>query len=222
MWPFDIRRKKLEFIQALGKRYPSTPDMAELEKSSHHLLFVCDDMMVPHQNHKLIKGHSNKVSRAFTQDRFDFRVGKNTGRALPLMAKDGLRVKGEVHAVETNTFDVLDRHYKNGVEFARVQLKVITTDREHKLVAIGSEAFIRQLPPGVIRTVPELGIRHYLSNHHVHLVTVQMYVAIKAYWLQDADAEKSFPTVSPVFPREPLVWLPSYYKYPIERNRCRK
>jgi hypothetical protein len=222
MWPFDIKRKKREFIQSLGKRYPFTPDMVELEKSSHHLLFVCDDTMVPHKNHKLIKDRGNKVGRGFTQDRFDLRVGRHGGKALPLMAKDGLRIKGELHAVETNTFDALDRHYKNGVEFARVPLKVITTNRDHELVNIGGEEYLKRFPPGMIRTVPELGIRHYLSNQHVHLVTVHMYVAIKAVWLTDTDAEKSFPVVKPTFPPEPLVWLPKYYKYPIDRNRCLK
>jgi hypothetical protein len=73
----------------------------------------------------------------------------------------------------------------------------------------------------LIRTVPELGLRHYLSNPHVHLVTVRMYVARQAFWME-ADTDKSFPITQPSFPKEPLVWLPKYYKYPIERNRCPK
>lgn len=222
MWPFDRAKKKREFIQSLGKQHPHTPDLVELEQASHRLLFVCDDMMVPHVNHKLIKDNSVKVSRGFTQDRFDLRVGRNTGKAVPVMSKDGLRIKGEIHAIESHHFDVLDRHYMNGVQFARVKVKVIVTDRDHQLVDIGNEYFIRKLPPGMIRTVPELGLRHYISNPHVALVTVRMYVAIQAFWLSEADAEKSFPIIKPTYPAEPLVWLPQYYKYPIDRNRCLK
>lgn len=222
MWPFDRAKKKIEFIQSLGKKHPHTPDLVELEQASHRLLFVCDDAMTPHINHKLIKDNGVKVGRGFTQDRFDLRVGRNTGKALPVMHKDGLRVKGEIHAIESHHFDALDKHYRNGVEFARLRIKVIVVDREHQMVDIGNEYFIRKLPSGMIRTVPELGIRHYISNPHVTLVSVQMYVAIKAFWLADADAEKSFPITPPTFPAQPLMWLPRYYKYPIQRNRCLK
>ncbi|SRR6266576_1038567 len=220
MWPFDRQRKKLEFIRSLGK-HPFTPDLPDLEQSPYRLLFVCDDMMVPHQNHAIIKGRSARVSRAFTQDRFDLRVGRHTGKALPVLNKGGLRIKGEVHAIETQLFKALDEHYKNGVEFARIKLKVITTDRDHQLIDIGNERHLQHLPPGVIRTVPELGLRHYLSNPHVHLVTVRMYVALQSFWME-ADTDKSFPIIQSQFPKEPLIWLPRYYKYPIERNRCLK
>src|SRR5882757_3085226 len=132
MWPFDRTKKKIKFIQSLGKHHPHTPDLVELEQASHRLLFVCDDMMVPHQNHKLIKDHSIKICRAFTQDRFDLRVAQYTGKALPLLDKGGLRIKGELHAVESHHFEALDKHYKNGVEFARVKIKVITVDRDHQ------------------------------------------------------------------------------------------
>lgn len=224
MWPFNRRKKQREFVRELGKRYPFTPDMVELEQASHRLLFVCDDMMVPHKNYPLIKDRSVKVSRGFTQDRFDFRVGRHTGKALPMMAKDGLRVKGELHAVESYHFDALDRYYQNGVEFARVKVKVILTNRDHELIHIGDERFLKKLPPGVIRTVPELGLRHYISNPHINLVTARMYVAIKSFWCQDHEDEtnKDFPIIQPKFPAEPVLWLPRYYKYPIERNRCLK
>lgn len=222
MWPFDRAKKKREFIQSLGKQHPFTPDLVELEQASHRLLFVCDDMMVPHQNHKLIKDHSVKVCRAFTQDRFDLRVAQYTGKALPLVAKEGFRIKGEIHAVESHHFTALDRHYKNGVEFARLKLKVITVDRDHQLIDIGNEQHLRNLPPGAIRTVPELGLRHYVSNPHVHLITVRMYVAMRRFWVHGlgVDADKSFPITQPTFPKEPTIWLPKYYKYPIQRNRC--
>lgn len=222
MWPFDRTRKKLEFIQSLGRQHPLTPDLVELEQASHRLLFVCDDMMVPHQNHKLIKDHSVKVCRAFTQDRFHLHVGQHTGKALPLVSKEGLRIKGEIHAVESHCFTALDRHYKNGVEFARLKLKVITVDRDHQLIDIGNEQHLQHLPPGAIRTVPELGLRHYVSNPHVHLVTVRMYIAMRRFWIHGLSIydDKSFPIIEPTFPKEPTIWLPKYYKYPIQRNRC--
>lgn len=219
MWPFDRRNKEKEFVQSLGKRYPHTPDMAQLETGPHTILFACDDLMTPHVNNKLLNNRSHKIGRGFTKDKFDYRIGRHTGRGLPFMNHNGLRVKGELHLVETGLVPALDKHYDNGVQFARVKVRIITTDRWHRMIPIGSEERIKNLPRGVIRTVPELGIRHYTSNPMVCFVTAHMYVALKQYWLDD---EKSWPLISPTFPETELIWLRSYYKYPIERNRCLK
>lgn len=217
MWPFNRRKRMKAFVQGLGKRYPNTPDMAELETGPYTILFACDDLMTPHVNNRLLNNRSRKIGRGFTKDRFDYRVGKHTGKGLPFMDNEGLRVKGELHLVETGHVPALDKHYDNGVQFARVKVRIITTDRWHRLISIGNEERVRHLPQGVIRTVPELGIRHYTSNQMVHFVTAHMYVALKRFWQQD---DKSWQPIPPTFPKNELVWLPKYYKYPIERNRC--
>ncbi len=217
MWPFDRQKKQRLFVQSLGKRYPKTPDMAELEQGSHVLMFLHDDLMRPHRNHRLIHKCSQKVGRGFTKDKFDYRVGKWTGRGLPFLDKEGLRVKGELHAVETAAIPGLDNHYDNGVQFTRVKVPVLITDREHRLMSIGNEEFVRKLPPGMLRTVPELGLRHYTSHLRVCIVEAHMYVALRSYW---NDGDKSWVSIPPTFPRDELVWLPKYFKYPIERNRC--
>lgn len=218
MWPFNRTRN---FIQSLGRGNEKTPDIAKLEAGPFQLLFVCDDMKRAHKNYDLIRNHSKQVGRGFTQDHFDLRVGKTTGKALPLANKEGLKVKGEIHAVQSHHIPTLDNHYNNGVEFVRLRVKILITDRDHRLMSIGSEEFLKHLPPGMIRTVPELGIRHYTSNKHVYVVSCHMYVAMKKHWIED-DIRNVFPKVPPQFPTEKLVWLPSYYKYPIERNRCLK
>ena len=214
MWPFDRRK---QFIQGLGKNQMYTKDMAVLEQSPAHLVFLHDDLKVPHKNHKIIKEHSHKIGRGFTHDVFDFRVGRFTGKAVPFMSKEGLRVKGELHAVENRAMPALDNHYKNGVEFARVRLNIIVTDREHRMLSIGSEEFLRDMPPGFIRTVPELGVRHYTSDPQTCIIGAHMYVAMKSYWDEEDFAVLQRPM--PTFPKDPLVWLPKYYVYPIERNR---
>lgn len=220
MWPFGRDKKKL-FVQSLGKKYPKTPDITQLQQQEYKLLFVCDDMMQAHNNYKLIES-GKRVGRGFTQRPFEYRIGRHTGKGLPFQDSDGLKVKGELHAVKTDTIPTLDNHYDNGVQFARVRVNILVTDRDHRLMDIGSEAFVQQLPPGMIRTVPELGLRHYLSNQMVCVIRADMYVAIKQYWLREPN---DFPKLQPQFPKEPLVWLPRYYKYPIERNnpkRCLK
>lgn len=216
MW---FGRNKKAFIQSLGKQHPKTPDIAELQAQQYKLLFVCDDMMRAHKNYDMIKDSSAKVSRGFTQLPFEYRMGKHTGKGLPFQDKQGLKIKGELHAVETKAIPALDNHYDNGVQFARVRVNILVTDRDHRLMDIGSEDFVQQLPPGMIRTVPELGLRHYISNQMVCVIRADMYVAIKEYWLREPS---SFPKLNPVYPKEPLVWLPRYYKYPIDRNRCLK
>lgn len=213
MWPFDNRKK---FVQSLGKLYPKTPDIAQLENQKYTLVFAADDLMKPHKNYELIAGKSQPVSRGFTREAFDYRIGRYTGRGLPFADKKGLKVKGQIHAVETQHIPTLDKHYNNGVEFARVKTSIIVTDKEHRLMSIGSEEFLKHLPPGMIRTVPELGLRHYTSNPRVCLIEAHMYVALRKYWNDD---DKSWLRIPPTFPKNELVWLPKYYKYPIERNR---
>jgi hypothetical protein len=218
MWPFNRTRN---FIQSLGRGQEKTPDIAKLEAGPFQLVFVCDDMKRAHKNYELIRNQGRQVGRGFTQDHFDLRIGKATGKALPLLNKEGLKVKGEIHAVSSHHIPALDNHYQNGVEFARLRVKILITDKDHRLMSIGSEAFLQHLPPGLIRTVPELGLRHYTSNKHVFMVSAHMYVALKNYWVE-REITNLFPKVAPTFPAEELVWLPKYYRYPIDRNRCLK
>lgn len=221
MWPFDRQRKLREFVQGLGVR--QTPDVAELEESKYRLVFICDDLQRAHKNYSLIKDHSTKVTRGFTRERFDYRVGKHTGRGLPFLDKDGLRVKGEVHAVRTHHIaQVLDKHYNNGVEFARVHTQAILTDRQHKLLPADCQRFLMEYSSGSTRTLTHRGLTHYLSHRRVSLLRVDMYVALKSHWVDQPNGEPSYPKAEVNFPKHALIWLPKYYKYPINRNRCLK
>src|ERR1700749_3563999 len=148
---------KKKFIQGLGKKYPFTPDMSEVEDSEHKLVFLCDDTQ-PGFIHMDKVRNARVVSRGFTQEKFDYRVSKHTGKAVPFMGKSDhhLRVKGKIVAIRSDKLPNLDNHYKNGVELARVRLHIIFTDRDHRIMSIGSKEFLKRLPPGMIRTVPEL------------------------------------------------------------------
>lgn len=219
MWPFNRKEK---FIQSLGKDHQYTPDMNLLEQGPFQLVFVCDDLKKAHKNNNLVQGFGNgPVSRGFTVNTFDFRVGRHTGKALPFADKSGLKVKGELYAIRSKQVSELDNHYKNGVEFFRVRLKILIVKRQHELMSVGNEEFLRQLPPGTIRTVPELGVRHYTSGRDVRMVSAHMYVASKRHF-DMRDINNVFPTVHPTFPEDNIIWLPKYYRYPIERNRCLK
>lgn len=223
MWPFDVNKKQREreFVQGISKKDPMTPDRGELSEYKHRLLFVCDDMKRAHKNYDLIRDCSAKVSRGFTADHFDYRIGRYTGKGLPFMAKrnEGHKIKGELHAIEAAHIPRLDKHYRNGVEFARSKVRILVTNQRHELIHIGGEAFLKDLPDGTIRTVPELGIRHYLSDNFICHVEAFMYVAIKKAWVHRPMEINAYPNVPLEVPKEPTVWLPDFYKYPINRNR---
>jgi hypothetical protein len=215
---FFFRKRK--FIQSLGQQF--TPDMSKVEDSEHKLVFLNDDILPGYQHHHKIEKHLKVVSRGFTQQHFDYRVGKHTGKAVPFhVNKDGgLKVKGKICAVESRAIPILDNHYRNGVEFARVRTHIIVVDRDHQIMSIGNEEFLRHLPPGMIRTMPELGIRHYTSNPLVGLVGMYMYVAMRAHW--EYEDFTHLPREIPTFPQQPTIWLPKYYRYPQARNKCQK
>ena len=221
MWFFSSNKKRA-FIQALGKDHPKTPDLAQLEDKRNHLLFVCDDMMRPHQNYEHLQDCSRLAGRGFTRHHFDYRVTKHSGKGLPLPSRNGLRIKGELHLVDTPAFKALDNHYQNGIEFVRMSLQVIVTHADHQLITIGEERKLRDLPPGKITTKHELGIRHYVSDTSADLVHAFMYVAKAEHWVDQDKGGFSYPSAEVCFPKNPPHWLPKYYKYPINRNRCLK
>lgn len=217
MWPFN-RLPKL--VQSLGKAHPYTKDIPELMDSKYKFVFLCDDTQRGFKNHHIIEGNSKEICRGFTQKPMDYRVSRYNAKALPFSHNTGnrLKVKGKLYAVETWKIPALDNHYKNGVEFSRCKTNIIIVDRDHRVMSIGNETFLQRLPPGMIKTVPELGIRHYTSRPLVGILEAYMYVAMRVHW--DPDENHSlFPNPMPTFPPQELVWLPKYYRYPVDRNR---
>lgn len=221
MWPFNrSRRNQQKLIATFGQNRPYTKDIVELEDSPFKLMFIVDDVKRGHQHYdKVLKPISKPVGRGFSDAQFDFRVGKFTGKALPFAVNEGLglRVKGQLHAVKSHAIPEVDKHYKNGVEFARVKTNVMVVDRHNVTMPIGSEAFVRELPPGMLLTSSTC--RTYIgSEPQTCLIEAYMYVAMRVFW--DDEDFKAFPRPRPEFPKQELLWLPKYYNYPIERNRC--
>ena len=215
MWPFN-RRKQRDLVQSFGRDRPYTKDIPELQDSQFKMLFVCDDMKRGHKNYPKLKPISKPISRGFTQDVFDYRVGKFTGKALPFAAREGLRVKRQLHAVKSHLIPELDNHYKNGVEFARVKTNIIIVDRENVVMPIGSEAIVKELPPGMLLTASKT--RTYIADEaRASIVEAYMYVAMRVFW--DDEDFGLFPRPRPEFPKNDILWLPKYYNYPIDRNK---
>lgn len=212
MW---FMKRKARFVQSLGKQHPKTPDYAELELGEYALMFFCDDTMRANKGYERIKEHSAPVIRAFTVDNFDYSMGRYTKRGLPFVGnqKVGLKVRGEIHAVKTKYVPALDNHYDNGVQFVRLRVRTLIVDREHQVVSIGNEDFLKSLPEGVIRTIPELGVRHFLSNRHVGIVSCHMYIARRTHW---RPAENHYIPAPIHYPKDNIIWLPKYYRYPAE------
>lgn len=217
MWPFDNKKKEKEFIQSISKSAPLTSDLPFLLQSPYQLLFACDDLMTSHKGNDLIRNHSQRVGRGFSKCKFDFRIHSETGMGIPLTgskksAYEPLRIKGEILKVNSEHFKTLDFAYGNDIAYHRVRTSVLVPERMFRTFNIGEEAIVKDLPNGRILTLDTK--RNYISEPMVHPVSAWMYVASKKYWNDHLDGGYEYPRADIHEPKEPLPWLPRYFKYP--------
>jgi hypothetical protein len=226
MWPFNRTKRAQErlFVQKISQKPEFTPDISDLLKDRRQLLFACDDLMTPHVGYDLIKNNSRKIDRGFSRHKFDYRIHELSGMGVPLVgsknsAFEPLKVKGELHSVDSEHFELLDYAYGNGVAFRRILIPILVSERIYGVFKIGKEGVIKDLPHGTIRTNQELGLRTYVSDRMVYPVQAWMYVALKSYWSDKLDGGYEYPRADIYEPRDHISWLPKYFKYPITLNR---
>lgn len=221
MWPFNNNNQR-DFIQSISGIPETTPDLPVLMQNRRQPLFACDDLMDAHQGKDFIRGCSTKIARGYTRNKFDYRIHSDSGIGVPLTGNKNsnpLRIKGEIHSVSSDCFKLLDFAYGNGVAYHRTKVGILVPDRMFKTFQIGDEEAIRSLPPGSIKTYSERGLRRYVSDPRVCIVSAWMYIAKKDYWLEHIDGGYEFPKADIHEPKQRIEWLPRYYKYPINMNR---
>ncbi len=222
MWPFNNNKQK-DFVQRISALPEYTPDLAVLQKYPRNLLFACDGMMTPHKGHDLLNTYATKVGRGFTRNKFDFVVHADSGIGIPLTGNRNsspLRIKGEIHAVQSDHFKRLDFAYGNGIAFHRSRVGLLVTERLSQQFPIGKEEIVKDLPPGSIKTMSKIGMRRYTSeSRFVTIVQAWMYIAAKDYWMDKLDGGYEYPKADIHEPKEYTPWLDRYYKYPLKLDR---
>lgn len=199
-----------------------TPDIATLELSQYQLLFVCDDLMRAGRNYKLISDSSATVARGFTRLGYNFYrraiynpITKEIDETAVVMAAKQwnnrydfscLRIKGEVHSVETDAFIKLDTHYQNGVQFRRKRVQILYPTRQHGQV-VNKSTDGKPLPYTL------QGRKHFLLPERVDPIWAWMYIGISAYWNDLLDGGFAFEPVRILEPKEDRDWLIKYYSW---------
>lgn len=192
-----------------------TPDIAVLEQKEFQLVFVCDDVMYSGKNYPIIKDCSAKISRAFTRFHYKYYVKPTDGTGVVVRVANqprnrydfscGLKIKGEIHCIQSTSMTRLDNHYENGVKFRRTRTQVLRNATPHGMI-LNKDTLGRPLPLAL------QGPKHFLLPERVDPIWVWMYTAVSDYWnplLNGMD----FNTV-PVFePKVERNWLLKYYHY---------
>lgn len=205
-----------KFVRGLGKTYQHTPDIAVIEDSEFKLVFVCDDMMRSHKNYKNIQDNSAQATRAFTKPKFDYRIKRDNGQGLPFLGKRSnqhqpLRIKGEVHAIQSTHIPHLDNLYRNGVLFYRIRVPLLVPYREHTSFYNKSEDN-KPLPTAL------QGRKDAIGPDMVAIIEAYMYVAASKAW-PDVDGGYVYTWAEIHEPTQPRPWLPQYYRYPVCINQ---
>src|SRR6266852_3039276 len=191
-----------------------TPDIARLELSQFQLLFVCDDLMRAGKNYNIIADSSASVARGFTLHGYNFYKKRTNGIPVVMAAKQAdnrysfscLKIKGEIHAVESKAFIKLDTHYLNGVQYRRIRTKILYPTRQHGVV-VNHDNEGKLLPPAL------QGNKHFLLPERVDIISAWMYIGASNYWNDLLDGGFAFEPVRIVEPKEQKNWLIKYYHW---------
>jgi hypothetical protein len=191
-----------------------TPDIATLELSQFHLLFVCDDLMRAGKNYKLIADSSTTVARGFTLRGYNFYRKVTDGTPVVMAAKQVknrydfscLKIKGEIHCVETPAIVKLDTHYQNGVQFRRKRVQILYPTRQHGQV-VNKSTDGKPLPYTL------QGRKHFLLPERVDPIWTWMYIGTSKYWDKLLDGGFAFEPVRIVEPEKERDWLIKYYSW---------
>ena len=103
-----------------------TPDIAALERRSHHLLFVYDETLRDHPRKDILQD-CEELCTAFTTEDFALWKFKLGIESYPIALENefktvrSAKIKGKLYKVYSSKFLELDLHKVNGVEFTRLR-----------------------------------------------------------------------------------------------------
>lgn len=152
-----------------------TPDALQLERKTDHFIFVVDEMMSKHPEHKTLGESKFMIApSAFTVDKLSMwqhSAGKYSS-AVPMVEPiQGIpteKIRGELYLVKTKDILRLDIAKKNGVEFIRIPVQVDIPYRMAKKVKMKDKALFEW----AVSQTPSIGT---IDN-------VWLYVGHPDYW----------------------------------------
>lgn len=186
----------------------NTPDLAELENSECHPLFVCCDLKTHNHNHSKLKG-MKRISWAFTQHPFSMRTmdkGPNS-YPIPMLGSERRKkvpyvpIRGELYSVTNAKLVELDEFRKNGVEFERKRVTIIIPFKQiwfkDQRIAENSMVKKHRTADGNLKISPVVGTSKF-AFQGVFRLDAFMYVGCADFWSQLFDDGYLFP-VTPMF-----------------------
>jgi len=201
-----VEKQDLSPLLDFDKDTEYTPDVATLERRTHWLLFVPDQMMSRHHSNVKL-GSSVKMLEALTEDNFSFwkqRRGDFT-QAIPLgeafKTVPFNPIKGEVFLVKSQKFFELDTERRNGVEFERKRIKLKVPYRR----VSSKDFFIKE------KDKYEWALAN--TPYHEGQLNAWMYVGISNYWSPLLDGGYMFTPVKSFIPHNKR--LTQYYYFTI-------
>lgn len=203
-----------------------TDDINQLNNRENHRIFIYDNLMKGHKDHKFVEGLSR--TPAITHPKFNMWKRRQDNLIIPLsktfidLKQPENKIRGELYVAPTNLIVFLDKLYENGVLFKRVRINLDIPWRP----AYWQEMFNRGDIPGPrSANVWQIGPRFRnndvwrgsdttsgkpvsaCSGSHLFLETVYatrtlawMYIGIQDYW-----TENMYGTVVKSYPSETLT-----------------
>lgn len=201
-----------EWIDFVNNRCHFTPDVAQLERSELQLLFCPGEMKRNFEDYQHIEDSSAYLCVAFTQKPFNFyqHILDQGRTTIPIEVEvpstfiPNVKIKGELHAISTDTLIKLDKFKLNGVEFNRKRTKLVVP---YRYIANENKDAEGKILPLALR-----GKKGILSPERVHLVDAWMYVGAPEHWNDLLDGGYLFQPVKTFTSSKERKWLRNYYE----------
>lgn len=151
-----------------------TPDIAKLERYKYQLIFVYDEMMLGHDQHKTLNSEADRLSKAITKNKYTLWKRKLGKQSYPVAMDQKYHnlllapIKGELYRMRPRHFILLDSYKDNGVRYYRKRIDVIVPWRE----------VIRHKTTNVVITRAERRTE----------VKAWMYIGVPDFWDEIIDA----------------------------------
>lgn len=205
----------------MTERVKYSPDMGWLEEQEFQLLFCPDNFRSGYAHYGktegtvLCGGYTEKNYAYWCQQIGDARTGipiRQDKDSVLRYVPPALKVKGELQAVLSSRFDVIDTHMRNTEVFRRQRVNILVPYRMRtkNVTDLGTEL------PRVLQARDENAPDYVLEGPlRVYIIRAWMYVGIPEYWNDLLDAGfRGFKTVNHYESRMKRPWLLRYYDFP--------
>jgi hypothetical protein len=213
-----IQPRHRELVKTWDTSRVYTPDIVRLEKYTHQLLFVCDELMSARRDHFLIEADIIHKVIGFTTDKFDYLLNPD-GIALPIPREDGYVIKGEILVIRPNVFLKLDKFKLNRVQFVRRRVPITDPYRPYGVINNGvTHGYWTE--DGTLLPEALQGKKLWVGDEHLHTQEAWMYQPHPDYWgYQFKRRPEIFDRVPRFQPKKEKTWLSEYFQYQNPKDR---